>query len=191
MESWGSTGTRRVFMGRSPVLRATRQFDMTGSKKTSWPFGPALERAKGIAIRSSSRTRESRLCQSCMNSLMAKAGSPRRGGEPVQRPVPSAASATAERPSSPHPSMRRLLLRLGADVRLRPDHLAQAVMVPRLETLGAAGHAFVAGGEQLPRILLPGVERLRLLLGGELVVGRDIGRLAIVRLGVVHLVVRF
>src|SRR5260370_24160980 len=35
MDSWGSTGTRMVFMCRSPVLYATRPYDRTGIKNSS------------------------------------------------------------------------------------------------------------------------------------------------------------
>ena len=67
-------------MGRSPVLRATRQFDMSGSKKTSWPFGPLWSGRKELPIRSFPRTQKSRLCQSRMNSLMGKGWVPASRG---------------------------------------------------------------------------------------------------------------
>src|ERR1700736_1381606 len=84
--------------------------------------------------------------------------------------------------------MRGLLDRLLADFGFSANHFAQSMIVCREGAFGPAGHPPVARGQQLTRILLPSIERLRLLLGRKRLVARDVGRVLVVGFGLLHLV---
>src|SRR5262245_55559738 len=77
--------------------------------------------------------------------------------------------------------MRRFVLRLRADFRFRAHHFAKPMRVALVEPLVIAGHALVAGGHHLPRVLLPGVKRLAFFIGRQIGVVRDlVGRLVVI-----------
>src|SRR5262249_26159849 len=76
--------------------------------------------------------------------------------------------------------MRRFMLRLCADLGFRPHHLAEAMRVVLIEPLVVALHALVAGGHHLPRVLLPGVERLPFFLLRQIGVLGDLVRRLVV-----------
>ena len=56
--------------------------------------------------------------------------------------------------------MRVLVLWLCADLILGADHLAEPMTVASVEAFLIPFHALVAGGQHLPCVLFPGVERL-------------------------------
>ena len=59
--------------------------------------------------------------------------------------------------------VRLLALWLCADLILGADHLAEPMTVASVEAFLIPFHALVAGGQHLPCVLFPGVERLSLL----------------------------
>src|SRR5215211_2999288 len=84
------------------------------------------------------------------------------------RPLCIIAIAGMTPPSVATPRLPRLLrlfvLRLGADFGFGANHLAEPRTVAFVQAFVLAGHALVAGGHHLPRVLFPGVERLLFFL---------------------------
>ena len=67
---------------------------------------------------------------------------------------------------------------------LRALHLAEHMMIVRIDPLIAARHAFVAGGEHLTRVLFPDSESVEFFFAGEIAilnqfVGRRVVRLRV------------
>src|SRR6478672_5938405 len=76
--------------------------------------------------------------------------------------------------------MRGLGLRPRADLFLRVHHLIELVVLVLAGPARLAFHAFVAGGDELARVLLPSVERLLLFIKRNLFVAHNVGRLGVI-----------
>src|SRR6266567_578042 len=78
------------------------------------------------------------------------------------------------RPTGTAPSMRRLMLWLVAKLLLCADNLAEPMPIVRVDPFLASGHAFVARGQQLARVLFPGVERLLFFFMGKVFISNNV-----------------
>ena len=72
--------------------------------------------------------------------------------------------------------LRRFVARLGAEALLGVHHLIELVVRVVAAPLALALHSFVAGGDELSGVLLPGVERRLLLLEREFIIAHHVGQ---------------
>src|ERR1700674_611107 len=80
-----------------------------------------------------------------------------------------------------------LVIGIFADLVLGAHNLAEAVVILGFKAFLGPRHPLVAGRRQLPRIFVPGVQRLRLFVVGKFLICHDVVRLIVCGCGTYHL----